>query len=110
MVLYAKQGQIGWMNLNPTVGHEQEKRRPVLIVSNNYFNQKNGGMVKIVPVTSNEKEFPLHIKLPDNLPIEGKALLEHERSVDIVSRKFELICEVPNDYMKKIAHLMKLTY
>ena len=29
MVLYAKQGQIGWMNLNPTVGHEQGKRRPV---------------------------------------------------------------------------------
>ena len=55
MVLSAKQGQIGWMNLNPTVGHEQGKRRPVLIVSNNYFNQKNGGMVKIVPVPSNEK-------------------------------------------------------
>ena len=110
MVLYAKQGQIGWMNLNPTVGHEQGKKCPVLIVSNNYFNQKNGGIVKVVPVTSNEKKFPLHIKLPDNLPIEGKALLEHEHSVDIVSRKFELICEVPNDYMKKIVHFMKLTY
>lgn len=110
MAMYAKQGQIGWMNLSPTVGHEQGRRRPVLIVSNNYFNQHNGGMVKVVPVTTNEKEFPLHIELPNDLPIEGKVLLEHERSIDIVSRKFEVICEVPDDYMKKIVHLMKLTY
>ncbi|NXZ96380.1 type II toxin-antitoxin system PemK/MazF family toxin [Lactobacillus salivarius] len=110
MAIYAKQGQIGWMNLSPTVGHEQGRRRPVLIVSNNYFNQHNGGMVKVVPVTTNEKEFPLHIELPDDLPIEGKVLLEHERSIDIVSRKFEVICEVSDDYMKKIVHLMKLTY
>lgn len=55
-----KQGDIIMMNFNPTKGHEQSRYRPALIVSNDDFNMMCGGMIKVVAITSNEKDFPLH--------------------------------------------------
>ncbi len=35
-------GDIVWANLDPTQGHEQSGKRPVLIISHDVFNQKSG--------------------------------------------------------------------
>ena len=94
-----KQGQIVKISLDPTEGHEQQGYRPALIVSNNDFNQLCGGMVKIMPITSNEKYFPLHIKLPKLDNIHGVVELEHERSLDLSFRSFKLVDEVPEDFL-----------
>jgi mRNA interferase MazF len=47
-----KCGQIYYTNLDPALGSETAKRRPVLIVSNNINNQV-GATVTILPITSN---------------------------------------------------------
>ena len=36
-----KQGQMGFIFLNPIEGHEQSGRRPVIIVSNDFFNSRS---------------------------------------------------------------------
>ncbi len=33
-------GEVRWANLNPTLGHEQSGMRPVLILSNDVFNER----------------------------------------------------------------------
>lgn len=66
-----KQGDILWVNLNPTQGHEQQGKRPVLVVSNDDFNELCGGMVKIASITSTMRPFPLHVQVPAGLPIHG---------------------------------------
>ncbi|QLL77639.1 type II toxin-antitoxin system PemK/MazF family toxin [Ligilactobacillus saerimneri] len=104
------QGQLGWVSLNPTKGHEQGGKRPVLILSNNEFNRRNGGMIKVAPITTNMKEFPLHVKLPDGLPIKGKVLLEHERAIDLTARKFEPEGKVSNSFLNKVIKIVKMTY
>ncbi|HSW68884.1 MAG TPA: type II toxin-antitoxin system PemK/MazF family toxin [Gammaproteobacteria bacterium] len=58
-----KRGEIYFANLDPTVGSEIRKKRPVLIVSNN-ANNKASSTVTIVPITSNiNKVYPFEVQL-----------------------------------------------
>ncbi len=58
-----KRGEIYFANLDPTVGSEIKKKRPVLIVSNN-ANNKAASTVTIVPITSNtSKVYPFEVML-----------------------------------------------
>ncbi len=45
-------GEVWFVDLDPVVGHEQAKRRPCLVVSEDLFNQGPGGLAVIVPLTS----------------------------------------------------------
>ncbi len=38
-------GDICWADLDPTKGHEQSGQRPVLILSNDIFNQRSGTVI-----------------------------------------------------------------
>lgn len=107
-----KQGNVIYMNFSPTKGHEQEGYRPALVVSNDDYNKMCGGMIKVVPITTNEKEFPLHIELPDGLLVHGKALLDHERTIDSLSpeRDCKYKCVVPNDFLNEVIDRIELTY
>jgi mRNA interferase MazF len=53
-------GEIRWADLNRTVGHERGGRRPVLILSQDIFNERSG-IVIAVAVTSQPQRagFPL---------------------------------------------------
>lgn len=57
------QGEVWFVDLDPTIGHEQSKKRPCLVLSNNAFNQGCSGLVFIVPITSKNKNNPFHIKI-----------------------------------------------
>lgn len=104
-----RQGQVVKTNLNPTRGHEQRGMRPVLIISNNEYNRLTG-LVKVVPITTKLKDFPMHLNLPEGLDVEGQVLLEHERTLDLVSRGFELIDEVPKEFLDRVLSIIRLTY
>lgn len=105
-----EQGQVLWVNLNPTEGHEQFGRRPVLVVSNNDFNQLCGGTVKVASITSTMRKFPLYLALPDNLPIHGMVKLEQERSVDLKFRGYRYACTVPREFMDNVLKIIAKTY
>ncbi|CAN5523189.1 hypothetical protein BH18ACI1_BH18ACI1_08100 [soil metagenome] len=71
-----KKGEIYWANLNPTVGSEISKTRPVLIVSNNINNQY-AATVTILPMTSTtEKIYPFEVFL-----LKGEANLTNDSKV-----------------------------
>src|SRR3990167_5325320 len=58
-----KRGEIYYANLDPTIGSEIKKSRPVLLVSNN-ANNRASTTVTIVPLTSNvEKVYPFEVYL-----------------------------------------------
>ena len=104
------QGDFLWVDLYPTQGHEQQGRRPVLVVSNDAFNRKCGGMIKVVSITNTMRKFPLHIPLPSNLPVHGMVKLEQERAIDLSYRAFEHVCHVPDDFMQEVLKLVRFTY
>lgn len=58
-----KRGDIYYADLSPAVGSEMDKRRPVLIVSNN-ANNRAATTVTILPVTSNvTRVYPFEVLL-----------------------------------------------
>jgi mRNA interferase MazF len=63
-------GEIRWADLNPTIGREQSGERPVLILSQDIFNERSGTVIAMA-LTSQEQRagFPLtHEILKSKLP------------------------------------------
>jgi mRNA interferase MazF len=58
-------GDVWYADLNPTRGHEQAGKRPVLIVSVNQFNQGPSGLVIVIPISSKDK------RVRSQVPIEA---------------------------------------
>jgi mRNA interferase MazF len=73
-------------NLDPTIGHEIAKTRPVVIVSND-INNRFSGTVTILPITSTQlkKAYPFEVILPrgtGNLPKDSKVKADQVRTLD----------------------------
>lgn len=52
-----RQGEVYWANLDPTIGREIKKRRPVLIVSPDVMN-RNLRTVIAAPITATHRPWP----------------------------------------------------
>ena len=62
-------GDIRWAELNPTRGHEQAGRRPVLILSHDIFNKRSGTVIALALTSQPQKaHFPL------TYPLDSKQL------------------------------------
>lgn len=104
-----KQGDIIKADLNPTLGHEQAGYRPLLVVSNDYTNKVVRDIIKVLPITSTLRNFPLHIPLPDDLITHGMVLVEQEKAIDISYRSYKYIEHVPDEFLDKVINILMLT-
>jgi mRNA interferase MazF len=78
-------GDVWLADLNPTFGHEQGGRRPVLVVSVDSFNAGLSGLVVVLPVTSRIRMLPLHVPVtpPEGgLSVPSAVLWDAIRSID----------------------------
>ena len=100
-----KQGDIAFVDFNPTKGHEQEGLRLCIVISNNVFN-KYTKMVIVCPITSNEKEFPTHYLLKNTQKINGSVLCEHIRSIDYEIRNLKFVEKCNNEDFNNIIMLL----
>ena len=57
---YPRQGEIWWVNLDPTVGREISNKRPCLVVSPDDMNAHLGTVIA-APLTSTLREWPTRI-------------------------------------------------
>ncbi len=100
-----KQGDIIYLDFNPTKGHEQRGFRPAVVISTNIFNQ-NTKMVIVCPITSNNKEFPTHYQLEDTKNVSGSVLCEHIISIDYEFRNLKFVEKLSeNDFISIITLL-----
>jgi mRNA interferase MazF len=57
-------GDIRWADLNPVRGHEQAGLRPVLILSQDIFNERSGTVIAVALTSQLQKAgFPLTLEL-----------------------------------------------
>ena len=79
-----RRGDIWFAVLDPTVGNEIRKRRPVVVVSNDAGNRVSG-VITIVPLTSNiERVFPFEVLLDaaaTGLERDSKACAQQVRTI-----------------------------
>lgn len=59
-----RRGDVFWANLDPTIGVEIKKTRPVIVVSNDVINERSR-LVIVVPLTTNVAHLsPSHVLIP----------------------------------------------
>jgi mRNA interferase MazF len=57
-------GEVRWADLNPVRGHEQVGLRPVLILSQDVFNERSGTVIAVALTSQPQKAgFPLTLEL-----------------------------------------------
>lgn len=107
-----KRGEIYFADLDPTVGDEIKKIRPVLIISNN-ANNNVANTITIIPITSNiNKVYPFEVLLHVNesgLVKTSKAQCHQIRTISkkrISNKKVQ--GEVSNTILLKINSALKL--
>jgi len=103
-----EQGDIIFVSLNPTKGHEQRGYRPCIVLTkkNSYLNYMYG----LAPITSKAKKFPLHVPLPAELTTKGEVLLEHHRMIDLETREFKFVEKAPKELIEECSAKIKLLY
>ena len=100
-----KQGDVVFLDFNPTKGHEQSGFRPAVVISNNVFNE-NTKMVIVCPITSNNKDFPTYYYLEDTNNIHGSVLCEHIRSIDYEARSIRYVEKLSDNDLISVLTLM----
>lgn len=106
-----KHGEIYFAHLDPTVGSEIRKKRPVLIVSNN-ANNKTASTITIIPVTSNiTKIYPFEVLLEtkdSGLSKPSKAQCHQVRTISKIRIQGKRAGLVNKDILIKIKTALKL--
>ena len=110
-----RRGEIWLADLEPVQGAEANKRRPVVIVSNDRANaraaQLSRGVVTIVPVTLNVTGvLPFQVLLPagrTGLRLDSKAQAEQVRSVDVTQLSVR-IARVPPSLVNELDDALRL--
>jgi mRNA interferase MazF len=59
---YPQQGEVWWVNLDPTIGKEISKKRPCLVVSPDDMNAHLGTVIA-APITSTLRNWPTRITI-----------------------------------------------
>ena len=106
-----KRGEIYYANLNPAVGSETDKRRPVLIVSND-INNRNATVVTVVPLTSNvSRVYPFEVLVtPEDsgLPKPSKVQAQQIKTISKQRIKSEAVGQLSDELMQQVGDAMKL--
>lgn len=91
-------GEIWFVDLNPTLGREQQGGRPVLVVSTKVFNQS--GLMVICPVTQggNQSRFTgFAVSLMNTgTDTQGVVMCNQPRTIDYAVRKARFVEAVPS--------------
>lgn len=101
-------GDIVILNFNPQSGHEQQGRRPALVVSARAFNQKTG-LVFVCPITNTDNGFLYHVPLGKSQKTTGFVMVEQFKSLDVMARKARFVERVSSTVMRQVRHLISLT-
>jgi mRNA interferase MazF len=80
-------GDIVWVNLNPTKGHEQANVRPALVLTPLSYNTKTSLCIAC-PITSTVREYPFEVTLKAK-KLSGVVLVDQVRSFDWRARLVE---------------------
>lgn len=84
-------GEIRWADLNPVRGHEQAGMRPVLILSQDVFNENSGTVIAMALSSQPQRAgFPLTLELKtEKLPKQSWVKISQIRtlSVDRIGKK-----------------------
>jgi len=101
-----EQGDVVWLDFNPSKGHEQKGKHPAIVLSISELSEKSP-YAWVVPITHNSWPFVTHISLPDNLDVEGTVQVEQLLTIDYKHRQLEFIQKLPENILTEILEMAR---
>jgi mRNA interferase MazF len=94
-------GDLIWIDLRPTVGHEQSGRRPALVLTSSKYNAASGLCVAC-PITSRMRGYPFEVAIPDGAAVHGVVLADQARSLSWEKRYVQRIDRAPTALLAEV--------
>lgn len=85
-----EQGDVIMVDFNPSIGYEPAKIRPAVVVSGYGFNSR-ANLVAVVPTTTKDNGYPLHLPVKCSGRSIGFACVELLRTIDVGRRGYEYL-------------------
>jgi mRNA interferase MazF len=86
-------GDVIFLSLDPTLGHEQAGERPAVVLSPDFYN-KASGLCLVCPITNQTKGYPFEVPIEGTSKTKGVVLADQVRSIDWKVRKAKVLDHV----------------
>jgi mRNA interferase MazF len=100
-----ERGDAVWLDFAPRSGHEQDGRRPALVLSPRAYHARTG-LALVCPITRQAKRYPFEVPLPAGFPVDGVVLADQLRSVDWVALRSSTIARAPDEVVRSVGALV----
>ena len=107
MVYIPEQGDLIWIDFDPSCGTEIMKRRPAFVISKKKFNL-HMKMAVVAPVTSTIRGIQLEVILPTETKTKGAVLVYQLKSIDFIQRNATFIEKTPASLIEKISSIAQI--
>ena len=101
-----ERGDVVWLDFAPRSGHEQDGRRPALVLSPRAY-QERTGLALVCPITRQVKGYPFEVALPADFPVDGVVLADQVKSIDWRARRTSLIARAPDEVVRSVGGLVE---
>jgi len=95
------QGDIVWVDFDPTKGREQAGRRPALVISRTLYNSKRS-LAIVCPITSQTRPLRFHVPLDERTQTKGDVICEQLRVIDLLARECKVVEQIPKDLLRQV--------
>ncbi len=106
-------GSIWWIQLDPTIGREQAKTRPCLIISSTTYNSGHSELVIILPITSTFRSLYWFVELSPSqtgLKKDCYVICDQIRSVSLDRIQGQLTGCINNEILKSIEARLQVLF
>jgi len=94
-------GDIIWVDLNPTIRHEQAGKRPALVLSPSSYNAKTS-LLLACAMSTEVKGYPFEVPMPDG----GVVLADQVKCIDWRYRNAQPKDTAPEDILRRVRVLL----
>ena len=96
-------GDVYWANLNPAKGYEQAGRRPVLIISQDVFNERSGTVIAVAITGQSQRAgYPLTLEITEKgLPKRSWVKISQVRTLSVL-RLGEQITQFSPEFVNQV--------
>ena len=99
-------GDVVWLTLDPTKGHEQQGRRPFLVLTPRGYNDKTSLAVGC-PITNHAKGYPFEVILSGSKHLTGVVLSDQVKSLDWRFRQAQFKARADSNTVQSVRSLVK---
>jgi mRNA-degrading endonuclease toxin of MazEF toxin-antitoxin module len=107
MLYIPEQGDLIWLDFDPSKGKEILKRRPAFVISKKRFNEHTK-MAIVAPITSTIRGIKLEVVLSSQTKTNGAILVYQLKSIDFIQRNAIFIEKTSTTIIEQVTAIAQL--